>query len=78
MFGKYIGTLSATFESVSGEIDAGVVVAFNCFTTLLKQFVISVVLYFILTGNSDRNRDDEILNILKTDTNDEEDPTKLW
>eukprot|EP01032_Pedospumella_encystans_P023151 gene23151-26212_t len=29
-------------------------------------------------GNSDRNRDDEILNILKTDTNDEEDPTKLW
>lgn len=32
----------------------------------------------VVPGSTERNRDQEILDILKSDTNDESDPTKLW
>ena len=78
MFGKYIGTRLGTFELVSGKSDADADLCIQLSLNVATNFVTCARLLFAFIGNSDRNRDDEILNILKTDTNDEEDPTKLW
>lgn len=65
--------LGCTWKS-SSRLEAFFVVHFPGFVSdLIVLFRVTVN-----TGETDRNRDEEILNILKADTNDETDLSKLW
>lgn len=66
-YGRYIGTHMEIFASVC-----------ICRSHLTVSPPDIYLTPSQIVGDTDRNRDEEILNILRADTIDETDPTKLW
>lgn len=68
-YGRYIGMPTEIFALVGASRRQ---THFNCLVILI------IMVNILCAGETDRNRDEEILNLLKADTIDETDPTKLW